>query len=394
LYVGTLPPHQGGSALMASQLIVGLAALGHEVEAIAPITEADLGAGDRFSDRNPALWITRFTMPYLDNSPDTAPAPQYRVRESRQIQQLVSRATERRRPDVLVVGRESFAPHLAGLVDVPGILLAQGATSNGVAEGRYPRRLAERLLRDVATFDLAVVSAPHMERMLRALGLARLELIPNPVDLDRFRPGPASAAVRRELGVSEGDVVIMHISNLKPLKRPLDLVDAAAIAAREDERLVFVVVGDGLLRAAVEEAAAARGLTGRFRFTGWVDFDRVPDFIRTSDLVVMPSQAEAQALVYLETQASGRVLLASDIPAARDVLEDGVNGLLFPLGDAETLARTILRCASEPGLRAAIGLRARRGVREHSLRRVVDSYSELLESLVAEAPLRRAVSSA
>jgi glycosyltransferase involved in cell wall biosynthesis len=55
----------------------------------------------------------------------------------------------------------------------------------------------------------------------------------------------------------------------------------------------------------------------------------MPDYINLADIVVMPSAAETQALVYLETQACARLLLASDIPGAREVIVDGETGLLF-----------------------------------------------------------------
>ena len=107
----------------------------------------------------------------------------------------------------------------------------------------------------------------------------------------------------------------------------------------------------------------------------------MPELINASDIVVMPSAGEAQALVYLETAACGRTLIASDIAAARELIEHGENGLLFPTGDAAALADTILLAAGDPGLRARLGREARRRVEPHSLDRVVGAYAELLESL-------------
>jgi len=205
-------------------------------------------------------------------------------------------------------------------------------------------------------------------------------VIPNPVDLERFRPAARSSAMSAGLALADGQVVVTHISNLKDLKRPLDLVDAAEIALREDDRLVFVVLGDGPCRGAVEQAAASRGLDGAFRFPGWVDHHLVPDFINASDLVVMPSAGEAQALVYLETAACERTLVASDIPGAREVVEDGRTGLLFPTGDVSALAATILTAARDPGLRARLGRQARRSLAPHSLDRVVAAYEQVLQS--------------
>src|SRR3990172_9401149 len=71
LYVGMLPPHQGGSALMAVQVLLGLAAKGHRVRAIAPITSGGLLGGDPAVE-NGGIQVTRFVLPYLDTSPDVA----------------------------------------------------------------------------------------------------------------------------------------------------------------------------------------------------------------------------------------------------------------------------------------------------------------------------------
>ena len=252
----------------------------------------------------------------------------------------------------------------------------------GILNGSYPQQLASRMLESFREVDVAVTSARHMQRTLAELGVPDVEIVPNPVDLDRFRPAARSPAMCAELALADGDVVVAHLSNLKDLKRPLDLVDAAEVALREDDRLVFVVVGEGPCRSAVEKAAADRGLGTAFRFPGWVDHDRVPEFINAADIVVMPSAGEAQALVYLETAACERTLIASDIAAAREVVAHGQDGLLFRTGDVSELAEAILLAARDPALRARLGGQARRGMARHSLDRVVAGYDRLLESLV------------
>jgi glycosyltransferase involved in cell wall biosynthesis len=384
LYVGTLPPHQGGSALTSYQLLEGLVSLGHKVEAVAPITEGALRSGDPLGRGRHGIEVARFVLPYLDISPDTPPSSDYRQLERRWIEQLVTDAVARERPDVLFIGRESFAEHATPLAkkhSLPSILRFAGASTIGILNGSYPADLGRRLLERFKAVDVGVTAARHMQRALGRLGVPDVRVIPNPVDLERFRSAPG-APLRRELAIDEDSVVIAHVSNLKPLKRPLDVVDAAEVALPEDDRLVFVVVGDGPCRAELEEACTKRGLAASFRFPGWVDHERVPDFISCADIVVMPSAGEAQARVYLETQASGRTLLASDIPAAREVIDNGETGLLYRTGDASHLAERLLVAARDPELRGRIGRQARRRVAGHSLPGVVSAYSELLESMM------------
>jgi len=370
LYVGTLPPHQGGSALVAAQVLRGLARR-FEIDAVAPITEA---TDDEFAALNPDIAVRRFTLPYLDTSPDSPPAEDYRARERECIERLIASAP---RPDVILIGRESFASHVVDLADgVPTALLIQGATTMGILNGSYPADLAERLLDRLRAVDAPVTSARHMQRTLAELGVPGVRVIPNPVDLERFRPAPRPSA---------SELVVAHLSNLKALKRVLDLVEAAAIALREERDLRFVVVGDGPGRAEIEAACAERGVEQAFRFTGWVGHDEVPRLINSADIVVMPSAGEAQALVYLEAQACARTLIASDIPAAAEVVDHGNNGLLFPVGDVEALAAAIVTAARDPELRARLGREARRRVERHSLEDVVEAYAGLLEELTTRS---------
>ncbi len=386
LYVGPLPPHRGGSAIVAAQVLPGLAAIGHRIRAIAPITEVDLRSGDLFAERNGGIELNRFVVPYLDISADTPPSEEYLRGERRSIERLLTRSVKRERPDVILIGRESFAPHVVPLAraqSIPSALLIQGSTTMGIRNGSYPPRLAARMVEHLGEADIPVTSARHMRSTLAELGVPDVEIIPNPVDLCRFRPLPHAPTLRDELGISERDIVVAHLSNLKALKRPLELVDSAQIALGQDDRLAFIVVGDGPGRSAVESACADRDILGAFRFPGWVDHGDIPRFINAADIVVMPSAGEAQALVYLETQACERTLIASDIPAALEVVEHGQTGLLFRTGDVAHLAETILLATRDPALRARLGKNARRAVAAHALDRIVAAYADLLESVAA-----------
>src|SRR5208282_3999130 len=122
---------------------------------------------------------------------------------------------------------------------------------------------------------------------------------------------------------------------------------------------------------AMEEACTKQPLAGHFRFVGWIDHDLVPNYINLADVVVMPSESEALALVYLETQACERVLIASDIAAAREVIDDGETGILFRKGDVADLTAKILSVTGNPALRATIGRKARQSAMNYDLDRFI-----------------------
>jgi 1,2-diacylglycerol 3-alpha-glucosyltransferase len=93
---------------------------------------------------------------------------------------------------------------------------------------------------------------------------------------------------------------------------------------RRIPRLLYIIVGDGPGRVQLEAQCRGKGIVDRFRFPGWIEHTRMPDYLRLADIVVMPSESEGQSLVYLEAQACGRVLLASRIEGAR-IIRDGEN---------------------------------------------------------------------
>jgi glycosyltransferase involved in cell wall biosynthesis len=377
-----LPPHPGGSGISWAQVLRGLVAQGHAVRTLAPITRATLDAGDDFAIAHPELEVVRFVVPHFYTGPNVPATAEYRALERVQIAEKMTAAISCRRPDVVISGRETFGLHVPELARRHGMPCLQGIRGNtaiAMANGTYPDDLARELLGEFGKASVLVSVAQHMADGLGRLGISGVRVVRNSVDLAQFAAQAPDPALRRELGVAADDVVVVHASNLKAAKRPLDLVGSAVRALRRDPRLLYVVVGDGAHRRDMEAACRESGTAGRFRFVGWVDYARMPAYLALADVVVSPSQTEGLSRVYLETQASGKLLLASDIPAAREVVVDGVTGCLFRVGDVEHLADQTLRLASDRDLRERIGRNARERVRTHSLPEVVAAYAEILD---------------
>lgn len=387
LWAGVLPPHQGGAAVSGFQLLVGLARVGHTIRSLAPITPETAEAGGCFDVRNSALGVTRFRVPYSETSPHTPAAENYRQAEQDEIETGLSRLIERDRPDVLLLGRETFAwraPTVAARYALPCILRIAGGFLAGVVDGNYPTALVSRWLEQVRKVDVVIAQTESVAADLTARGLQKIRIIPNGVDLSRFTPAPKDDNLRRELEIADDGIIVMHVSNLKPLKRAMDVVDSAAQAVTENPRLVYVVVGEGIDRPPMEAACRRRGIADRFRFVGWVPYDRVAAYLNLADLVVMPSESEAQARVYLETQACARTLIASDVAGARHVIDDGETGLLFRKADVADLTAKTLRAAADAPLRARIGANARKAVTVHSLDDIATAYSAAIEDVLRE----------
>ena len=383
LYVGALPPAAGGSQHVGGLLVAGLAERGHRVRAISLITDAAQQDGDTFARAHPPLRITRVVAPAAPMD-DAQAEDAYRREQGVRLRDAVVKEIGSDRPDVLVTSQTSMAVHVPEFqtaYDVPCALIVHGPTVLGMVAGTVPADRA--LLSGLRQTSRLVAVAPHLARALRRLGLDNSCVIENPVDVGRFAPGRKDPDLMEALAVTREDLVVAHVSRLGAVKRPLDIVFSAEHALRSNPRLLYLILGDGPLRATMQQACAQRGLTPHFRFVGRVDHAAVPTYLNLADVVVMPSESEGQCLVCLETQACGRVLLASDIPAAVDVVIDGETGLLFRKGDIAHLAARTLEAAADPSLRAAIGARARQAAEAHSIDKVVTSYEAVFREVIA-----------
>jgi glycosyltransferase involved in cell wall biosynthesis len=388
LYAGTLPPHPDGSAIVGAQLLAGLARSGHAVRALAAITTPALRAGDRFAKAHPEIGVARFVVPFFDVASAVDTPDDYRSYQCAQIRARLPGLVDEHRPDVIIIGKASFAldvPDLARARSVRSVLLIHGTTEHGIlSTPEHP--VAQRLVDQYRKVDLAVLVAGHLAGHAQRLGLRDFVVIPNGVDLQRFSPRPKDAALLRHLSLGDDQIVVVHASKLSEVKRPLDIVSSAERVLRQNPAIVYVILGDGPCRAAMQESCRENGVLEHFRFVGWVEHERVPAYLNLADIVVMPSESEALALVYLEAQACGRLLLASNIPAAREVVQDGETGLLFRKGDVDDLAAQTLGAAEDADLRAAIGKKAREWVRTHDLDRTVAAYACTLRDVVNRSP--------
>jgi len=386
LLAGPVPPHPGGGAIGRAELAAGFARAGHEVCIVAPITETARDAGERFASAHPELRIERYVLRQFEPMPFRPPEPEFLREEAGLVVPLVTSLIARSRPDVVVVGRESFAryvPEVARAHGLPSVLLVRGSPTGHILAGRFPPEDAERLLGEFRKVDLIIAVAVHLADGLRGLGFGAVHQIPNAIDTRRFAPGPGRRGVLDALGVDPAATVVLVPANLHPRKRPADVVASAAIACRRAPGLVYLFAGTGVQRDEIEGLCRERGLEGRARFLGWRPYEEMPALMNAADVVVMASESEGMARAYLEAMACERLLLASDIPASRELIRDGHNGLLFRMGDVDHLAARTLEAAGDPELRRSLGRRARATVARVSVEAVVPRYLRALSGVVA-----------
>ena len=355
---------------------------------IAPITEETKAAGKRFAASHPELEIERYLMPKYDNAPYEPNRKEVVQAEAHGLRVQFPAAVASFRPALVVAGHETVARYMAPMGQVhglPWVQLVRGSPTGEVLRGVYPRAGAARFLRDLGEADQIVTVAEFQADGLRNLGVANVTTIPNAIDTSRFRPRPVSGKLAEELRIRRGQIVVLVPANLCSRKRPLDVVKAAAVALNVNPALVFIMLGHGDLRKQVEQQCRRLGIRESFRFTGWIDYTKVPGMMNLADVVVMASESEGMARAYLEAMSCERLLVASDTPSARELIREGLNGLLFPMGDIECLASLIVQAATDPAMRRRVGREARRSLEGRSLAEAGRLYVEVFRSVVRAA---------
>lgn len=184
-------------------------------------------------------------------------------------------------------------------------------------------------------------------------------------------------AVRRELGVADGEVLIVTVANYRAQKSYPDLLQAAATVLAEQPRARFIAVGQGPLEADIVARHAELGLGDRFRLLGYrAD---VSDLLGASDVFTLASVHEGFPIALMEALAAGVPVVATAVGGIPDAVVPGVNGLLAPAGQPQELAAALARMVGDDALRtacAAGALRTGAGFDiRHAVRRLEQAYT-------------------
>jgi glycosyltransferase involved in cell wall biosynthesis len=159
------------------------------------------------------------------------------------------------------------------------------------------------------------------------------------------------------------------------------LLDAAVAIRQQVPTALFVIVGDGPDRPALEARATANGLDGAVRFLGYRD--DIPHVLAASDIVTMPSRSEGLPHLLLEALAVGRPVVASRVGGIPDVVHDGDTGLLVAPDAPDEVAAGVLRLLADPAAAAALAHAGQRYVQRHcsvemAARRLASVYRAVL----------------
>jgi N-acetyl-alpha-D-glucosaminyl L-malate synthase BshA len=226
---------------------------------------------------------------------------------------------------------------------------------------------------------VTAVSSYLRDETYRAFGCVSCDVrvVPNFVNLQEYRPAKDGC---RSTIAPAGHKVITHVSNFREVKRVKDVVRVFA-RIRRAMPATLVMIGDGPERVDAENEARELGVTQDVRFLGRLD--SVASLLQASDLFILPSQTESFGLAALEAMACGSPVVASRAGGLTEVIDDGVNGILEPVGSVEAMGRRAVELLRDPDRHAAMRDAAIGKAREFSADGIVPMYEAFYEEVLA-----------
>jgi N-acetyl-alpha-D-glucosaminyl L-malate synthase BshA len=214
-----------------------------------------------------------------------------------------------------------------------------------------------------------------------------IEVVHNFVNCDVYKPFAEDQAEARQQArarlAAPGEFLLTHLSNFRPVKRIADVVQIfARIAKQLSARLALI--GDGPDRSTAEWLAHSLGIHDRIHFLG--KQDRVNELLPLADLMLMPSEMESFGLAALEAMACETPAIATRVGGVPELITDGVDGLLFPIGDVDAMAAASVALLSDPERHRSLRKAARKTAQDRFCStRILPRYIEFYESLLTRA---------
>ena len=367
----TVYPTYGGSGIVGSELGKELAARGHTVHFISsalPTRLTELNERVRFHE------VEMMSYPLFEHQPYTLA-----------LATKMATVAENENLDLLhvhyaiphsisaILARESLKAHRR----LPVITTLHGTDITLVGADRSYLPITRYALEQ--SNGVTAISNYLKQATIETFQFDRIQVIPNFVCPSDYQRRP-DCDLRKTLS-PDGAPVMVHVSNFRPVKRPVDCVEILArVLKQTDARLVMV--GDGSERTNVVHRARCLGVQDRCVFVG--KQPRIVDYLCAADVLLLPSEQESFGLAALEAMACEVSVIASRVGGVPEVVDDGETGFLSPVGDVDKMASDAIRLLTDERLRREMGQRARQSaISRYSTDWIIPQYIEFYERILA-----------
>ncbi len=369
----TCYPTYGGSGVVATELGQELAARGHDVKFITYAPPIRMNQNDPRIHFHQAAVVS---YPLFDHSPYTLSlaVKMLEVFEAESLDLLHVHYAIPHSVSALLA-RQMAAPRR-----LPFITTLHGTDITLV--GNNPNFLPITRYSIEQSDGVTSISRYLLDQTLKDFGIKRpIEVIPNFVNCDLYHR--ADNPGLRALWAPDGEPILMHLSNFRPVKRIVDAVEIFAIV-REKMKAKLVMIGDGPDRPAAEAMARTKDIEDDVIFLG--KQNDVIAKLGLADLFLLPSRLESFGLAALEAMACEVPVIATNVGGIPEVVEHGVDGYLVEPGDVQQAGRYAIELLSRADRGREMGKLARiHARRKYCANDVIPMYERYYEQVLAGA---------
>jgi len=377
----TCYPTYGGSGVVATELGIELAALGHEVHFISysqpfRLTGRETGI---FYHEVPVSSYPLFEFPPYDLALASrmAEVAEYYHLDILHVHYAIPHSVSALLARQMLAERGKHLPFVTTLHGTDITLV--GMDRSYLPITRYAIQQSD---------GVTSISAYLKDVTETNFGITRpIEVVHNFVNCDVYKPFAEDDAESRSKArarlANPDEFLFMHLSNFRPVKRVADVVQIFARVAKQlPARLALI--GDGPDRSTAEWLAHSLGIHDRIHFLG--KQDSVSELLPLADLMLMPSEMESFGLAALEAMACQTPAIATRVGGVPELINDGENGLLFPIGDVDAMAAASIALLRDPERHQAMRKAARKTAQDRFCStRILPRYVSFYESLLDKA---------
>jgi N-acetyl-alpha-D-glucosaminyl L-malate synthase BshA len=367
----TVYPTYGGSGIVGSELGKELAARGHTVHFIAsalPTRLTELNERVRFHE------VEMMSYPLFEHQPYTLA-----------LATKMAKVAETEKLDLLhvhyaiphsisaILARESLKPN----IKLPVITTLHGTDITLVGADRSYLPITRYGI--VQSDGVTAISHYLKQATEETFGFDKIEVIPNFICGTDYQKHEVPS-LRAKLS-PDGLPLMAHVSNFRPVKRPIDCIEILARVLKQTKARL-VMVGDGSERSQAEHRARCLGVQEYCSFVG--KQPKIVDYLSAADVLLLPSEQESFGLAALEAMACEVPVIASRVGGLPEVVDDGETGYLSAVGDVEKMSADAIELLEDETLRREMGSRARESaLARYSTDQIIPQYINFYERVLA-----------